>query len=73
VCLDRSEELVVFLLGKLKAGGAYVPLDPGYPADRLQYMARDAQAAVVIVQKRQVDCSRILGLRLICGEDQQAE
>src|SRR5258708_33306726 len=53
VCLDRSVELVVFLLGILKAGGAYVPLDPGYPADRLQYMAQDAQAPGVIGQKRQ--------------------
>ena len=36
VCLERSVELVVALLGVLKAGGAYVPLDPGYPADRLR-------------------------------------
>ncbi|PYP84412.1 MAG: non-ribosomal peptide synthetase [Candidatus Angelobacter sp. Gp1-AA117] len=73
VCLDRSVELVVFLLGVLKAGGAYVPLDPGYPADRLQYMAQDAQAPVVIVQKRHVELFANPGVRLICGEDQQAE
>jgi amino acid adenylation domain-containing protein len=66
-------ELVVFLLGILKAGGAYVPLDPGYPADRLQYMAQDAQAPVVIVQNRQLELFADLGVRLICGEDQQAE
>ena len=73
VCLDRSVELVVFLLGVLKAGGAYVPLDPGYPAERLQYMAQDAQAPVVIVQKRQIEQFANLGVRLICAEDQQAE
>jgi len=73
VCLDRSVELVVFLLGVLKAGGAYIPLDPGYPAERLQYMAQDAQAPVVIVQKRQIEQFANLGVRLICAEDQQAE
>ncbi len=38
VCLERSLELVVSLLGVLKAGGAYVPLDPSYPQARLAYM-----------------------------------
>src|SRR5258708_33324444 len=71
VCLDRSGELVVFLLGILKAGGAYGPLDPGYPADRLQYMAQDAQAPVGIVQKRQVQLLANPGVRLSCGEDRQ--
>ena len=48
VCLERSPELVVALLGVLKAGGAYVPLDPGYPADRLAFMVSDAQARLVL-------------------------
>src|SRR5262249_15629843 len=38
VCLERSVELVVALLGVLKAGGAYVPLDPQYPEARLSYL-----------------------------------
>ena len=38
VCLERSLELVVALLGVLKAGGAYVPLDPAYPRERLAFM-----------------------------------
>src|SRR5262249_2887417 len=50
VCLDRSAELVVALLGILKAGGVYVPLDPHYPAERLAYMLDDAQAATVLTQ-----------------------
>ena len=45
VCLERSLELVVALLGVLKAGGAYVPLDPEYPKDRLAFMLEDAQAS----------------------------
>jgi len=48
ICLDRSIELVVALLGVLKAGGAYVPLDPSYPAERLAFMLDDADVRVLI-------------------------
>ncbi|MFG2892335.1 amino acid adenylation domain-containing protein [Streptomyces sp. NPDC048248] len=48
VCLERSVELVVALLGVLKAGGAYVPLDPGYPTDRLQYLLADSGVRLVV-------------------------
>ncbi|MDD2769710.1 MAG: amino acid adenylation domain-containing protein [Methylococcus sp.] len=48
ICLDRTPDLIVGLLGILKAGGAYVPLDPEYPADRLAYMLEDTQAPVLI-------------------------
>ncbi|HEV2735631.1 MAG TPA: amino acid adenylation domain-containing protein, partial [Longimicrobiaceae bacterium] len=41
ICVERSLEMIVGLLGVLKAGGAYVPLDPRYPGDRLRYMLRD--------------------------------
>lgn len=50
VCMERSLEMVVALLGIVKAGGAYVPLDPGYPDDRLRYIAHDAQARLVLTQ-----------------------
>jgi non-ribosomal peptide synthase protein (TIGR01720 family) len=52
VCLERSIELVVALLGVLKAGGAYVPLDPGYPRPRLAFMLEDSAAPVLITCKR---------------------
>ena len=45
ICVERSLEMVVGMLGILKAGGAYVPLDPEYPEERLEYMVEDAQAA----------------------------
>src|SRR5262249_24213981 len=38
ICIERSPELLIGLLGTLKAGGAYVPLDPTYPAERLAFM-----------------------------------
>jgi microcystin synthetase protein McyA len=55
VCMDRSLEMVVALLGVLKAGAAYVPLDPEYPAERLLYMTENAQAPVLLVQARAFD------------------
>jgi amino acid adenylation domain-containing protein/non-ribosomal peptide synthase protein (TIGR01720 family) len=48
VCVARSPELVVGVLGVLKAGGAYVPLDPAYPPARLAFMLDDARATVLI-------------------------
>ena len=48
LCLERSLEMLVGLLGILKAGGAYLPLDPSYPAERLAFMLEDAGAALVI-------------------------
>ena len=51
ICVERSIEMVVGLLGILKAGGAYVPLDPSYPAERLDFMLTDAQVSVLLTQE----------------------
>jgi amino acid adenylation domain-containing protein len=51
ICLERSLELVVGLLGILKAGGAYVPLDPAYPRERLAFMLQDTAAPVLLTQE----------------------
>src|SRR5947207_3960398 len=51
VCLERSLEMVVALLGILKAGGAYVPLDPAYPKERVAFMLSDARAPVLLTQE----------------------
>ncbi len=54
ICVERSLEMVVGLLGILKAGGAYVPLDPAYPKERLAFMLEDAQVSVLLTQERLV-------------------
>ncbi|HEX8275252.1 MAG TPA: amino acid adenylation domain-containing protein, partial [Longimicrobiaceae bacterium] len=48
LCVERTPEMVVGVLGIWKAGGAYVPLDPGYPAERLELIARDAGLRMVV-------------------------
>jgi len=50
LCVDRSVEMMVGILGVLKAGGAYVPLDPTYPRERLDFMLSDCDAAVLLTQ-----------------------
>src|SRR5581483_7652003 len=52
ICVERSLEMVVGLLGILKAGGAYVPLDPAYPPERLAYMLEDSAPRVLLTQER---------------------
>ncbi len=51
VCLERSLEMMVALLGIFKAGGAYLPLDPEYPAERLRYMLEDAGVKLALTQQ----------------------
>ena len=55
ICVERSLEMVVGLLGILKAGGAYVPLDPSYPRERLAFMLEDAQVSVLLTQAKLVE------------------
>ncbi|HTK08293.1 MAG TPA: amino acid adenylation domain-containing protein [Ktedonobacteraceae bacterium] len=50
LCVERSLEQVIGILGILQAGGAYVPLDPSYPRDRLVFMLEDSQAAALLTQ-----------------------
>ena len=52
LCLNRSSDMIVGLLGILKAGGVYLPLDPNYPAERLSFMIEDSQALLVVTQQQ---------------------
>ncbi|HEX7185402.1 MAG TPA: amino acid adenylation domain-containing protein, partial [Thermoanaerobaculia bacterium] len=51
VCLERSVELVVALLGVLRSGGAYVALDPSYPMERLRMLVEDSAARVLLTRR----------------------
>ncbi len=65
LCVDRSLEMVIGILGILKAGGAYVPLDPTYPQERLAFMLSDSQVSVVVTQQQWVE-SLPAQARLLC-------
>jgi len=54
ICVERSLDILVGLLGILKAGAAYLPLDPAYPQERLTFMLENAQVPVLLTQQRQV-------------------
>ncbi|MDZ8258879.1 non-ribosomal peptide synthetase [Nostoc sp. ChiQUE01b] len=66
ICVERSIEMVVGILGILKAGGAYLPLDPEYPTERLRFMLEDAQVSVLLTQQRLVDRLSQQKARLVC-------
>jgi amino acid adenylation domain-containing protein len=73
ICMERSLEMMVGLLGILKAGGAYMPLDPNYPNERLAFMLEDTHAAVLVSQTRMLtylpeSCARIVCLDRDYGE-----
>ena len=72
VCIERSIDLVVALLGILKSGAAYVPLDPSYPPDRLSLIAHDAELTLVLTQECLAKAFSGSATATVCL-DQQAE
>ncbi|MCY1043070.1 amino acid adenylation domain-containing protein, partial [Corallococcus sp. bb12-1] len=66
LCVERSIEMVVGLLGVLKAGAAYVPIDPSYPKDRIAFMLADAAPRVLLTQQRLVSQLPATQARLLC-------
>ncbi|OKI26952.1 hypothetical protein A6A25_06815 [Saccharothrix sp. CB00851] len=67
VCLPRDPRLVVALLAVLNAGGCYVPLDPAYPAERLRFIAEDADTRLVLTDRDHRD--RLPASAALCWED----
>jgi amino acid adenylation domain-containing protein len=65
VCLERSVESIVAILGILKAEGAYVPLDPSYPIERLRFLTEDSGMTAVVTEKR-FESKLPSGVRTIC-------
>jgi amino acid adenylation domain-containing protein len=69
ICIERSIEMIVALLGALKAGGAYVPLDPEYPTSRLAFMLEDAEVEVLVIQAEIWEKSELrFSGKVICWE-----
>ncbi|MEM9805349.1 MAG: amino acid adenylation domain-containing protein [Cyanobacteria bacterium P01_D01_bin.56] len=50
ICVERSLDMIVGLLGILKAGAAYVPIDPHYPTERIRFILQDTQVKVLLSQ-----------------------
>jgi amino acid adenylation domain-containing protein len=77
ICVERSLEMIIGILGILKAGGAYVPLDPAYPKERLAFMLEDAQVSVLLTQQRLLEILPEHRAEIICldadGEAIQAD
>ena len=70
VCLPRTHEMMVALLGVMKAGGAYVALDPAYPSDRVAFMLSDTRAPVVLTVRSLADAlPPVDGARVIVLDD----
>ena len=70
VCIRRSLDLPVVLLGILRAGGAYLPLDPTHPAPRTAFLLEDSGAPVVVTQADLADSVEGHGARLILLDDE---
>jgi amino acid adenylation domain-containing protein len=66
LCLPRSLDLVVGLLGILKAGGAYLPLDAAHPSERWAFMIADARATVVLTLGGLAEKFSRSGVRIVC-------
>ena len=69
LCVERSVEMIVGILGILKAGGAYVPLDPDYPQSRLAYMLEDANLSTVITQSHLLERKLVTPEQGLCLDD----
>ena len=69
ICVERSLDMVIGLLGILKAGGAYVPFGPEYPLSRLQFMLEDSSVTVLLSQSHLLEmlpASQENGAKVIC-------
>ena len=66
ICMERSLELVVAVLGLLKAGGVYVPLDPSHPKERLSFIVKETRPKVLLAQERLLECLPEVDVKSIC-------
>src|SRR4029079_14966300 len=55
VCMERSLDMIVSIMGILKAGGAYVPVEPDFPEERIRFMLKDTNASNIITLSKYAD------------------
>src|SRR5579859_4668805 len=68
VCMDRSSELAIALLGIAKVGGVYLPLDPGSPESRLALMLSETRASIVLTQPAYLKLFATIAVKALCLE-----
>ncbi len=73
VCVHRSPEMLIALLGIMKAGGAYVPIDPAYPRDRMEFMLQDGGAEVLVTEASLLETVATHGAKTFCFDRDAAE
>jgi len=66
ICVERSMEMIIGILGILKAGGAYAPLDPTYPKERLGFMIEDTRTPVILTQRHLLNVLPDHSARVMC-------
>ena len=66
LCVERSLEMIIGVLGILKAGGVYVPLDPALPSERLAFLLQDVRPPILLTQQRLVERLPPHASRLLC-------
>lgn len=73
ICVDRSPQMIVALLGILKAGAAYLPLDSNYPSSRLAYMLQDSSVNTVLTERKYAQSFSGHGRNLILLDEEWAQ
>ncbi len=71
ICLERSVDLLVGVLGVLKAGGTYLALDPAYPAERIAYILQDSQPQVLLTQASVLPSLPAVAARVLCPDSER--
>ncbi|MBC8756558.1 amino acid adenylation domain-containing protein [Kordia sp. YSTF-M3] len=78
LCLDRSLDMIIAILGVQKAGAAYVPIDPGYPTERINYILEDTKTNLILTQShlaeglKKVSDVRLITLNTIPYKEEQS-
>jgi amino acid adenylation domain-containing protein len=70
ICMERSLDMLVSVLGVLKAGGAYVPIDPAYPKDRIALVVQDAELPLLLTQQILVEELPAQVARVVCVDSE---